>query len=125
MLSSLRLIVAALRRVTGQLVRMQTVNRPDLYNCAPGSQAHQTLTSTYRQGGAQSLNLYTCKPGDDTIGYATFPEPNTYVAKRDGVVVLAGTLPGGGLGPYNLGDTATHEVGHWFGLSHTFDGGKD
>jgi hypothetical protein len=48
----------------------------------------------------------------------------------DGVVLAYGTLPNAyqpGISDisgfiYNLGDTGTHEVGHYLGLAHTFEG---
>ncbi len=70
-----------------------------------------------------TLNFYTCKPKGNILGYAylpwSYPEDNWH----HGVVVLYSSLPGGGADPYDLGDTGTHEVGHYLGLDHTFQGG--
>lgn len=72
---------------------------------------------------AHTLNIYLCSPGHSLLGWAYYP----FSAPEDhwihGVVAHYGTLPGGFLTDYNLGRTVTHEVGHYLGLYHTFQGG--
>lgn len=63
------------------------------------------------------LNLWVCTIGNGILGYAQFPGG---ASATDGVVIdyrYFGTT-GTATAPFNLGRTATHEVGHWMNLRH-------
>lgn len=64
------------------------------------------------------LNIWTGRLSGSVLGYAQMPGGP---AGSDGVVIdyrYFGTVGTGSQSPYNRGRTATHEVGHWFGLWH-------
>jgi PKD repeat protein len=68
---------------------------------------------------AQYLNIWICNLANDELGYASVPGG---IPHRDGVVLhyrSVGAAPANNSRwAFNLGRTATHEIGHWLGLKH-------
>jgi hypothetical protein len=90
----------------------------DKWHIDQQSNQYRRLT---RQGGPDALNIWLVEFA--YLGIATFPWDYGSSGDIDGIRVLWSSLPGGSETNYNLGETATHEAGHWFGLFHVFQGG--
>ena len=83
----------------------------------------------------QYLNIWVLHIGGSILGYAQFPDQSGLSglpaiggsAATDGVVVTYNAFGRGNFPqltpPYDLGRTATHEIGHWLGLRHIWGDG--
>ena len=105
------------------LAGVTTTNNSGWYNTCETSATESAMKNALAVDPARTLNMYTCRPGQGILGYARFPDSYPENSNLHGVVLLDESLPGGDAAPYNQGDTGTHEVGHYLGLYHTFQGG--
>jgi hypothetical protein len=99
---------------------LETVNRKATTKTSWGTRDAMKKT---KQGGLDptspttKLNIWACTIGGGILGYAQFPGGST---TTDGVVIDSKYfgLSDASSYPYNLGRTATHEIGHWMNLRH-------
>ena len=111
--------VAANVDITFELIK---INRKATTKTSWGTRDAMKKT---KQGGLDpttpttTLNLWVCTIGSGILGYAQFPGGTL---ATDGVVCdskyVGITSDAGAAYPYNLGRTASHEVGHWMNLRH-------
>lgn len=76
------------------------------------------------------LNVWVCSLKDSFLGYAQYPYTDSLQfngqadVQPDGIVIdyraFGNVPPGKGYPSYNKGRTATHEIGHYLGLLHTW-----
>jgi hypothetical protein len=115
---------------TGFSFQLAGVTRTDnaaWFHAGPGGKNEHSMKRALREGGPNALNLYSTTAGD-YLGWAYLPDIVTKPgqAHLDGVVFDWESVPGASTtyaGRYDRGETATHEVGHWLDLEHTFYGG--
>lgn len=99
---------------------LEAINRKSTTKTSWGTTDKMKKTS---QGGiaptspTTALNMWVCTIGGGILGYAQFPGGSS---STDGVAIDAKYFGISGTAnyPYNLGRTATHEVGHWMNLRH-------
>jgi hypothetical protein len=105
------------------LQSIEFVKNDAWYSVVPGKTERDMKKALYT-GNSETLNVYAANIGDNLLGWAYFPQGyNNGRGFIDGVVMLDESMPGGNIGKYSLGDTLTHEVGHWLALHHTFQAG--
>ena len=115
---------------TGFSFKLAGVTRTDNadwhYGGIGGVNEH-SMKRTLHRGGPETLNIYATTAGG-YLGWAYLPDIVTKPGQEylDGIVVDWESMPGASTeyaGKYDLGQTATHEAGHWLNLEHTFYGG--
>ena len=95
----------------------RTLN-PDWFDMVQGSNNEKRCKEALAVDPTHTVNIYTAR--FNALGWSTFPWGVAESDVHQGMVVHYGSFPGGYITNFNMGRTVTHEMGHYFGLFHTF-----
>ena len=110
-----------------RLAGVTRTDNADWFSPTPNGNDENAMKRALHTGGPGDLNLYSVT-SDTLLGWAYLPDIVTKPGRAylDGVILNWESVPGASTafaGRYDEGKTATHEVGHWLNLEHTFFGG--
>jgi len=115
------------------------INRITAYGDGPFSDTDfdNTMKAATQWDPTKYINIWVGNLSGGLLGYAQFPDASGLAgmpggsggpASNDGVVIVNSSVgsvanPNPNGGDYNAGRTLSHELGHWFGLRHTWGDG--
>jgi len=98
--------------------KVNYVNKKEWYQCGESDALYDEIRMGTTIEPTKYMNIFTCH-SDTILGSSVFPDTNMKPTdKRWSMMLSHYTLPG--FTADYTGDTATHEIGHYFGLYHTF-----
>ncbi|KAL0958152.1 hypothetical protein HGRIS_000318 [Hohenbuehelia grisea] len=107
--------------LTFELVETKRVVNPRWFNTRPGDFVERQYKSTLSHvNDPAALKIYSIT--SSSVAWAYVPFGGAPASDIDGVSYTIGGLPNFP-GTDSVGHLLTHEVGHWAGLQHTFEGG--
>jgi len=110
-------------RIEFRLIKTKTHKKDAWYNQGTGEGGYWTAAKG-KCDPSRAANIFLKATSEGLFGWATLAYNADY-SSTDGVTVKTSAWgPCASLSPYDLGGTATHEMGHYLGLLHTFSSGS-